>query len=40
MIQEAYGLTIDRFATALNAVLPRFNTMFGEAGAEGTDAFA
>ncbi len=40
-LDRAFGpLTIDRFATAANAVLPRFNSMFIEHGAEGTDAFA
>lgn len=34
------GLDIDRFATAKNAVLSRFNSYFAEPGCEGVDAFA
>ncbi len=41
MLDRAFGpLTVDRFATAANAVLPRFNTIFMEQGVDGTDAFA
>ena len=34
------GLDIDRFATAANTLLPRFNSYFAEQGSCGTDAFA
>ena len=33
-------LDIDRFATALNTLLPRFNSYFHESGCHGVDAFA
>ena len=32
--------TVDRFSTALNAQVPRFNGVGGESGAEAVDAFA
>ena len=34
------GLDVDRFATARNTLLPRFNSYFMESGCEGVDAFA
>lgn len=34
------GLDIDRFATAQNKVLPKFNSYFMETGCMGIDAFA
>jgi hypothetical protein len=36
----ALPATIDRFATASNAMLPRFNSLFYEHGTTGVDAFA
>ena len=33
-------LSIDRFATQANTLLPKFNTLFIELGSVGTDAFA
>ena len=41
MIDHMYGPhTIDRFASTLNAQLPRFNSRFWEPGTEGVDALA
>lgn len=36
----ALPATIDRFATAKNTVLPKFNSLFFEPGTHGVDAFA
>lgn len=36
----ALPATIDRFATAQNALLPKFNSLFFEPGTHGVDAFA
>ncbi len=40
LAESVEGLDIDRFATANNTLLPKFNSYFHETGTHGVDAFA